>query len=80
MPILSVECSSHEKPIKCPKRLAAVRLVLNERLECTLGSVVQLEAGTVLQICGEGYNEPTVKVRANGQTFFVFRQDLAAPR
>jgi len=77
---LSAECSSHEKPIRCPKTVAAVRLVLNERAGCTLGSVTQLKPGTLIEICGEGYDDQTVKVRADRQTFFVFREDLAVPR
>jgi hypothetical protein len=41
-----------------------------------LGPLAQLEPGTPLEICGDGYNEITVKVKWLAETFFVFRQDL----
>ncbi|HEX4770738.1 MAG TPA: hypothetical protein VH351_07910 [Bryobacteraceae bacterium] len=41
-----------------------------------LGPLTQLRGGTTVELCGEGYNERTVKVRVNGDCFFIFAQDL----
>ncbi len=41
-----------------------------------LGGLTQIEAGTLLKICREGYNERTVKVRIDKEFSCVFRADL----
>lgn len=43
-----------------------------------LGLLSQLGPGTKLVVCGEGFDERTVKVRANGLCYFVFSQDIAS--
>jgi hypothetical protein len=41
-----------------------------------LGDLTQLEPGTLLQVCGDGYNGRTIKVSRNQEMFYVFREDL----
>jgi hypothetical protein len=41
---------------------------------------MQLPRGATLEVCGDGFNERTVKVRTNNRYYFVFRQDIEAPR
>lgn len=43
-----------------------------------LGLLSQLGPGTKLVVCGEGFDDRTVKVRANGTCYFVFSQDIAS--
>ena len=41
-----------------------------------LGAITQLPPRVVLEVCGEGFNDRTVKVRWDNSVFFVFRHDL----
>jgi hypothetical protein len=62
--------------VSLSKRISAIELVQKENGRAKLGLLSQLSPGTMLEACGDGFNERTVKVRANGQVYFVFRQDL----
>ncbi len=60
------------------KRVAAIRLTRAARgSEGKLGEIVQLQPGTRLDCCGDGYNERTIKVHYDGSFYFVFLQDVA---
>jgi hypothetical protein len=60
------------------KPICAIQLLFTEKGEQRLGLLAQLASGTNAEICGPGFNERTVKVRANGQSYFVFVQDIQA--
>lgn len=62
------------------KPTPAIQLERKENGCARLGLLLQLPRGASLEICGEGFNERTVKVRTNNQYYFVFRQDIEAPR
>ncbi len=62
--------------IPLSRRISAIQLIQKEDGRAKLGLLSQLGPGTTLERCGDGFNERTVKVRANGQCYFVFRQDL----
>ncbi len=62
--------------VTCRYRISALRQIPNAGGGVRLGPLAQLEPGTPLEICGDGYNEITVKVKWRAETFFVFRQDL----
>jgi hypothetical protein len=64
-----------ERTATLSKRVAAVRLIQKQDGRCKLGGIAQLSPGPV-DLCGPGYNERTVKVRFNGQCYFVFKDDL----
>ena len=42
-----------------------------------LGRILQLPAGSNLEVCGDGFNPRTVKVRHQNSYYFVFEEDLA---
>ena len=42
----------------------------------SFGTITQLPRDADLEICGEGFNERTVKVRCADSYYFVFRDDL----
>jgi hypothetical protein len=42
-----------------------------------LGLIVHLPAGSNVQVCGEGFNHRTLKVRQGDAFYFVFQEDLA---
>jgi hypothetical protein len=44
-----------------------------------LGAISHLPEGAELTLCGEGFNETTLKVRWEGQSYFIFVQDIALP-
>lgn len=41
-----------------------------------LGLILHLAAGSDVEICGDGFNWRTVKVRQNGLYYFIFEEDL----
>lgn len=45
-----------------------------------LGTILQLPEGTQVHVCGDGFNERTVKVLWEGAYFFVFLEDLELGR
>ena len=60
------------------RRVAAIRLTRAARgTQGKLGEIVQLEPGSQLDGCGDGYNERTIKVHYAGEFYFVFLQDVA---
>ena len=58
------------------KAISAIQLVRNENGVPKLGLLGQLGPGITVERCGKGFNERTLMVRANGQHYFVFLQDL----
>lgn len=44
-----------------------------------LGLFTQLPREPSLNVCGEGFNERTVRVTFKGLQYFVFREDLSEP-
>ena len=64
--------------VRLSKTISAIQLQLKEDGSAKLGLLSQLGAGTRVTVCGEGFNDRTVKVRANDSWFYVFAQDLEA--
>lgn len=58
------------------KTISAIQLVRSEDGFPKLGLLTQLGSGVTVERCGEGFNERTLMVRASGQYYFVFLQDL----
>jgi len=63
--------------VSLSKSIAAVQLQQKENgVGAKLGLLGQLGPGTVLAVCGEGFDDRTVKVRVNDAFYFVFAQDV----
>ncbi len=60
--------------------ICAMQLTPSNSLIFKLGPLVTLPKSTQLEVCGEGFNDRTLKVRCNGSFYFVFIQDLEAQR
>lgn len=45
-----------------------------------MGTILQLPEGTQVRVCGDGFNERTVKVSWEGGFYFLFAEDLEADR
>jgi hypothetical protein len=58
------------------KNISAIELNGVENGKVRLGPVLQLPHGAQVEVCGDGFNERTVKIRSNGKYYFAFRSDL----
>jgi hypothetical protein len=58
------------------QRISAIQLVATERGQARLGTITQLPPSARVNLCGDGFNERTVKVKYQDCFYFVFRQDL----
>ena len=68
---------AHGRIVSLVKCISAVQLVPKEDGRgAKLGLFSQLPAGIILEICGDGFTDRTVKVRANDLYYFVFKEDL----
>jgi hypothetical protein len=59
------------------KNISAIELNGVENGKARLGPVLQLPHGAQVEVCGDGFNERTVKIRSNGKYYFAFLSDLA---
>lgn len=59
------------------KNISAIELNGLENGQARLGPVLQLPSGAPVEVCGDGFDERTVKIRSNGKYYFAFRSDLA---
>ena len=57
-------------------RISAIELVTGQGNRGRLGTITQLPQNARLEICGDGFNERTVKVRCKDSFYFVFRDDV----
>lgn len=63
--------------VSLSKFISAIQLQQRENgVGAKLGPLSQLGPGTTLVVCGEGFNERTVKVRVDEVCYFVFAQDI----
>jgi hypothetical protein len=60
------------------KSVLAIQLEQNESGSGKLGMLSRLGPGMIVERCGMGFDDRTVKVRVNGHYYFVFLQDLEA--
>jgi hypothetical protein len=75
--ILSIpDCLVPEQSYTLSRTIAGIQLIPGEGKKGRLGNVSQLRPGSVLDFCGDGYNDRTVKVRCDGSFYFVFLQDV----
>ena len=65
-----------ERVITLARSIIAIQLIKEEDGTAKLGLLAQLGPGTKVCYCGGGFNDRTVKVRADGGCYFVFSQDL----
>jgi hypothetical protein len=62
------------------RKIPAIRLEIrtgSSGATAKLGSILQLPAGSWVEVCGDGFNPRTVKVRHHDSFYFVFQEDLA---
>jgi hypothetical protein len=59
-------------------QISAFEIAYSEDGAERLGLICRLPAGAELEVCGDGFNHRTLKVRCGEQSYFVFLQDLAS--
>ena len=78
--VLPAEPAGYD-PVLLSKPVAAIQVLpARENGGLRLGLLSRLPAGAVLHICGDGFDERTTKVLADGQHYFVFREEIGWPR
>jgi hypothetical protein len=70
----SVDCS--EESCVLSEEILATELIPTQTGQMQLSPLSSLPKGTEIEICGEGFNDRTAKVRWRGRFYFVFLQDL----
>jgi hypothetical protein len=64
---------------RLPNSIAAIPVSCARADGPELGAISHLPEGAELTFSGEGFNETTLKVRWEGQSYFIFAQDIAPP-
>ena len=59
-----------------PANTSAIQVLAGPEGHSRLGMILRLPEGAQVEMCGEGFNERTVKVRCEGSLYFVFIEDL----
>jgi hypothetical protein len=62
---------------RLPKTIPAIQTSFAQDGRAELGAISHLPEAAELTFCGEGFNDSTLKVRWEGQLYFVFLEDLA---
>jgi hypothetical protein len=57
-------------------QISAFEIAYSEDGAERFGLICRLPAGAELEVCGDGFNHRTLKVRCGEQCYFVFLQDL----
>jgi hypothetical protein len=66
----------HGEKVPLLKSVLAIQLEQNPDGRAKLGLLSRLGPGIVVERCGKGFDDRTVKIRANGHYYFVFLQEL----
>ena len=72
-------CDTIVRKLTLPKQISAIQMVPAGNTHGKLGLITQLPCGATVDICGDGFNERTAKIRYGQGYFFVFLQDLQDP-
>lgn len=75
----SDNCDTIVRSLTLPKQISAIQMLPAEKAHGKLGLITQLPRGAMVDICGDGFNERTAKIRYGQGYFFVFLQDLQEP-
>jgi hypothetical protein len=65
-----------QEPVILFGPVVAIQITPTENGQPSLGVLSRLPAGTMLHICGDGFDERTAKVCVNGHYYFVFRDEI----
>jgi hypothetical protein len=77
---VSMEKQTRPSVVTLSRTIAAVNICKGEDGAARMGLIAQLPKGAGVEICGEGFNERTLKVRWGDRFYFVFSQDINPPQ
>ena len=60
------------------RNVSAIQVTSSMDGRAQLGTIMQLPEGAQVEICGDGFNDQTVKVRCEGSFYFIFLEDIQA--
>lgn len=58
------------------KLIAALQITKDDEGNETAGVLTQVNVTPEMKVCGDGFNDRTLKVALNNSTYYVFKQDL----
>jgi hypothetical protein len=69
-----------EGTVVLQKCVSAIPITLGKNGKTEMAPIAMLPEGAALQICGDGFDEMTVRAQWAGQAYYVFCQDLRPSR
>ena len=80
VPEYPFQIDAHVAHFFLAKNAPAIQIVPDENGRLRLGTLIRLPEGAEVEICGEGFDDRTAKVRCGGSTYYLFREDLQPQR
>jgi hypothetical protein len=77
---IPINGSSPQESYTLQRNISAIQVLPAPDGGMRLGTILQLPEGTQVRICGEGFNERTVKVSSEGGNYFIFLEDVEPDR
>lgn len=71
-----VSPSPPKKSYVLPRAIPGIPVISSPEGPANMGTILQLPEGLRIEVCGQGFNERTVKVRTEGGYFFIFLDDI----
>ena len=72
----SAEAGSARNTFTLPRNISAIQALPEPDGGVRLGTILQLPEGTQVRVCGDGFNDRTVRVIWEGGYFFIFLEDI----
>lgn len=74
--VTTIEARFDQKLYTLPRNTSAIQAISELDGNTRLGMILQLPEGAEVRVCGEGFNERTVKVCWEGGFYYVFVDDI----
>ncbi len=74
--VASIQKYFERKYYTLTRNTSAIQAVTEMDGNFRLGTILQLPEGAEVRVCGEGFNERTVKVCWEGGFYYIFTDDL----
>jgi hypothetical protein len=74
--VASIQKFFDRKYYTLSRNTSAIQAVTEMDGNSRLGTILQLPEGAEVRVCGEGFNERTIKVCWEGGFYYIFTEDL----
>jgi hypothetical protein len=75
-----ISAGSAQNTYTLSRNISAIQVLSGAEGGVRMGTILQLPEGTQVRVCGDGFNERTVKVAWEGGYYFLFFEDLEPDR